>query len=65
MSPVNDAPVRGVTCQEIPRLLAIMNMHYSGLLHGFWVGRNVMRPGPVTLAGLGFGFGQVDWALGP
>ena len=24
-----------------------MNMHYSGLLNGFRVGHNVMRPGPV------------------
>ena len=60
MSLVNDALVQGVPCQAIPRLLAIMNMHYSDLLDGFWVGHNVIRPGPVALAGLGFGFGQVD-----
>ena len=60
MSLVNHAPVRGVPCRAIPRLPVIMNMHYSDLLNGFWVGRNVIRPGPVALAGLGFGFGQVD-----
>ena len=65
MSPVNDASVRGVPCQAIPRLLAIMNMHYSGLLDEFWVGCNVMRPGPVALAGQGFGFRQVGWARWP
>ena len=60
MSPINHALVRGVPCRVDPKLRVTMNMHYSDSLNGFWVGRNVIRPGPVALAGLGFGFGQVD-----
>ena len=47
MSLVNDALVQGVPCQAIPRLPAIMNMHYSSLLDEFRVRCNVMRPEPV------------------
>ena len=35
-----------------------MNMHYSGSLNGFWARRNVMRPGPMALAGPGSSLGK-------
>ena len=41
-----------------------MNMHYSGSLNGFWVGRNVMRPGRMALVGPGSSFRQEGWARG-
>ena len=65
MSPINHAPVRGVPCWADLRLRATMNMHYSDSLNGFWVGRNVVRPGPMALASPRSSFGQVGWVRRP
>ena len=58
MSLINHAPVRDVPCRADPRLRATMNMHYSGSLNGFWARHNVMRPGPMALAGPGLVLGK-------
>lgn len=43
----------------------MMNMYYNDSFNGFWAKRNVMRPGPMALAGLESSFGQEGWARGP
>ena len=42
----------------------LKNIYYNGSLNGFWAKHNVIRLGPMALAGLELSFGQKGWAHG-